>query len=471
MFATRLFNLSLITLPFVMLALLIALLDFVGRGFIDILPRPILPVATAQLDNGLQIIVIPDHRADVVTHMVVYRVGSADEKAGKSGIAHFFEHLMFRGTPRYPDGAFAEHVAALGGQSNAFTSYDYTAYFERVSSDRLADMMEMEADRMQNLIINPDIVRIERDVILEERSLRTDGNPAALLSEKTRARLYKSRPYAVPVIGHRAEIAALNAQDATAFYKNYYAPDNAILVVAGDVTLAELMPLAQKTYGVLQPQNRPRDPRPQTTNLLVEDWQKPEIRRDARVRQAQWTRYYRLPIFTRAQRKKFAAFEVGMEILGGGTTSRLYQALVINKELAVSVGAFADTVRLNNGEAVIYVTANDGKDFSTLAAAVDAQIKQLIAHPVPPDTLKRAKTQLAAELIFARDSQYTMAQIFGLNAALGVAPQDVLDWPQLIEAVTAQEVQAALADWLQPQHSIVSHLLPEAKLPEAKRGK
>ena len=215
-------------------------------------------IGTAKLDNGLEIIVIPDFRADVVTHMLWYRVGSADEPKGKSGIAHFFEHLMFRGTQNIPSGEFSKTVARLGGQDNAFTSYDYTGYFQRIAKDKLGQMMAMEAERMQKLIIRPDIVAVERDVILEERSMRVDGRPSSLLAEQMRKRLHKGTAYEVPVIGWRAEIERLNADDARAFYRRYYAPDNAVLVVAGAVTLNEVTALAQRHYGSLKPSGKPR---------------------------------------------------------------------------------------------------------------------------------------------------------------------------------------------------------------------
>ncbi len=430
MLANRLITLSFVALPFAALATLLALLVVIPpHAPTGAAAEPV--VETARLDNGMEIIVIPDHRAEVVTHMVWYRVGSADEVAGKSGIAHFFEHLMFRGTQRWPDGTFSERIAALGGHDNAFTSYDYTAYFQRIARGRLGDVMAMEADRMQNLIINPEIVAVERDVILQERSSRVDTRPSALLAEAVRARLH-TRAYGVPVIGWRAEIGALNAEDAAGFYKRYYAPDNAVLVVAGDVSLVDLLPLAQKHYGALQPQNRPREPRPQVQKLTVKNWQKPEIRRDGRVRQPQWSRYYRLPVFTLETRAAFAALDVGLEILAGGTTSRLYQRLVVRDTLAVGAGAYSDTVRLNNGEVVVYANPQEIKKITHIAAAIDAEIEKLLTQEIAHDELARAKTRLSAELIYARDSQQSMAQIFGANAVLGIAPRYVLDWPQEI---------------------------------------
>ncbi len=420
-------------------------------------------VETARLDNGLEIIVIPDFRADVVTHMLWYRVGSADEPKGKSGIAHFFEHLMFRGTQNIASGDFSKIVAQLGGQDNAFTSYDYTAYFQRISKDKLGRMMQMEAERMQKLIIKPDIVAVERDVILEERSMRIDGRPGSLLSEKMRHRLHRGTAYEVPVIGWRDEIEKLNADDASAFYRRYYAPDNAVLVVAGAVRLADVKALAQTHYGALKPSGKPPAPRIAATDLAVNDYDRPEVRADNRVRQASWQRLYRLPQYDKSRDIDFAAAHVLAEILSGGLTGRLYQSLVVEKKLAVSAGAYADSARLNNGEFGIYASPVQGVDFATLAAAIEAEIDKMKTQSVTAAELQRAKRQLVSDLIFARDSQQSMANIFGRAAMLNQSPADVLAWPQRVEAVRMQDVQRVANAFLERRHSITGHLTAPIK--------
>ncbi len=422
-------------------------------------PKPTGPkVESDKLDNGLEIIVIPDHRSDVVTHMLWYKVGSADEPRGKSGIAHFFEHLMFRGTKNIAPGAFSKTVARLGGQDNAFTSYDYTAYFQRIHRDKLPTMMEMEAERMRALIINPDIVAIERDVILEERSLRVDSRPASLLSEKLRARLHADASYSVPVIGWRGEIEALNATDAQRFYDRYYAPDNAVLVVAGAVTMADVKPLAEAHYGSLRPSGNPRGARQIATDLRVIDSDKAEILRDARVRQPSWQRIYRLPQYKSETKRLFAAADVLAEILGGGLTGRLYQTLVVQQKRASSAGAYADSARLDNGEFAIYATLAPDSDFATLAAHIDSEIERLKTTLPTQAEITRAKMQLVSGLIYAQDSQQSMAQIFGRAAMLGLSPADVVSWTNEIEQVSAQDVQHAATLLLNRDHSITGHL-------------
>ena len=200
------------------------------------------------LPNGLEVVVIPDHRAPVVTHMLWYRVGSADETPGKSGLAHFLEHLMFKGTTKHPAG-FSQVVATIGGQENAFTSSDYTGYFQRVPRDQLKAMMEFEADRMTGLVLTDEVVKPELSVVLEEHNMRVANNPAARLGEQMEAALYLNHPYGRPVIGWRQEIEKLNRQDALDFYRRFYTPNNAVLVIAGDVTAAEVKKLAEETYG------------------------------------------------------------------------------------------------------------------------------------------------------------------------------------------------------------------------------
>ena len=415
-------------------------------------------IETSRLDNGLDIIVIPDFRADVVTHMLWYRVGSADEPKGKSGIAHFFEHLMFRGTENIPSGEFSKTVARLGGQDNAFTSYDYTAYFQRIAKDKLGQMMQMEAERMQKLIIQPDIVAVERDVILEERSMRVDGRPSSLLAEQMRKRLHRGTAYEVPVIGWRKEIEQLNAEDARRFYRRYYAPDNAVLVVAGAVTLNEVTTLAQRHYGPLKPSGTPRNKRVAAQDLVVDEYQRAEVMADARVRQNSWRRYYRLPQYQRADKRQFAAADVLAEILSGGLTGRLYQSLVVEKKLAVNAGAYSDSSRLDNGEFVIYATPTAETEFDVLARAIEAEIDNLKNHKASAAELRRAKRQLVSDLVYARDSQQSMANIFGRAAMLGLSPDDVLGWVDEIENVSAQEVRQAAQNLLLAERSITGHL-------------
>src|SRR5436305_9336063 len=242
---------------------------------------------TFTLGNGMQVVVIPDHRTPVVTQMVWYKVGSADETPGKSGLAHFLEHLMFKGTAAHPPGEFSQTVLRIGGNENAFTSTDYTGYFQRVPREQLAKMLEFEADRMTGLVLKDENVLPERDVVLEEFNMRIANNPEARLSEQLVASLYLNHPYGRPVIGWRQEIEKLSREDALAFYKRFYAPNNATLLIAGDVDLHEIRPLAERTFGQIAPQPaiaarrmRPQEPLPAAP--------RPVPLSDPRVEQTGW---------------------------------------------------------------------------------------------------------------------------------------------------------------------------------------
>ena len=412
---------------------------------------------TFTLANGMQVVVVPNHRAPVVVHMVWYRVGAADDPAGKSGLAHFLEHLMFKGTEKVPGDEFARTVARNGGNQNAFTSADYTGYFQKVSKDRLALVMELEADRMVNLVLTDAAVLPERKVVLEERRSRTDNEPGALLREQVSAAQYLAHPYRMPIIGWEHEIRSLTTADALAFYRRYYAPDNAVLIVAGDVTAAELRPLAEQTYGAIpargvEPRQRVQEP-PQRAARRVE-------LRDARVRQPAWNRSYLAPSYTAGAREHAYALQVLAVILGGGATSRLYRALVVEQKIAASAGAWYGATSLDVSRFGFYASPARGVEVATVEAAVDAEIARLLADGVTAQEVARVTARLVRESVYARDSVSTSARIFGAALASGRTVDDVEAWPERIAAVTAAAVDAAARAVLRPETSVTGVLLP-----------
>src|SRR5215207_1184679 len=295
-------------------------------------------VSSFALDNGLDVVVIPDRRTPVVTHMVWYRNGSADDPLGQSGIAHFLEHLMFKGTERHPAGEFSKVVSGLGGQENAFTSYDYTAYFQRVAREHLEAMMAFEADRMTGLAIDEAVVAPEREVVLEERRMRVETDPAAQLSEAMAASLFVHHPYGIPIIGWMHEIEGLNREHALGYYRRFYTPENAILVVAGDVTGDEVRRLADATYGQVAPRGerpirfRPREPEPVAARHVTVA--------DPKVEQPTMQRLYLVPSCRTASQRDCYALELLAEVIGGGPTSYLYRKLVMERGIAVNAGAW-----------------------------------------------------------------------------------------------------------------------------------
>lgn len=415
---------------------------------------------TFTLDNGLEVVVLPDHRAPVVTHMVWYKVGAADEKPGKSGIAHFLEHLMFRGTSNIPPGEFSKTVARHGGQDNAFTSIDYTAYFQRVAVDRLPLVMQMEADRMKNLTLTKELVDPERDVILEERSQRTDNDPAALLAEQMAASLFMAHPYGIPIIGWEHEMRGLTQEDAVEFYKTYYAPNNAVLIVAGDITAETLRPLAEKYYGPLTAEDVPERFRVKEPPHVAP---RRIIHHDARVKQPSLRRSYIASSYSTSEGNEAFAIDVLVQLLGVGPTSRLYQKLVVEQGLATSVGAWYWSTTLDYGRVGLYGTPRETTTLDQLEAAIDEVLADLIANGVSEEEVKRAQDNLIADAIYARDSQQSMARMYGAALTTGSTVEDVLSYPDDIRKVTADDVVAAAKRVFEQPSHVTGHLLPEPK--------
>jgi zinc protease len=429
-------------------------------------PRPVAAGPNApemfSLANGMTVLVIPDHRAPVVTHMVWYRVGAGDETPGKTGLAHFLEHLMFKGTAKIAPGQFSRIVARNGGRDNAFTNYDFTAYFQAIARDRLPLVMEMEADRMTGLKLTDKEVLPERDVVLEELRMRIENEPVAALQSAMNAALYGPRsPYSRDVIGHKAEVEKLGTADALDFYRRFYTPNNAILIVAGDVTAAELKPLAEKYYG----QVRPRAPTLVHKHAPAEWPSSPKrvVLHDARVSEATWMRSYPAPSEADAGSREAAALDLLAQILGGGTTSRLYQALVVHKKLAAGVQSWYDGDKLDAGDFGIYALPRLGVPLTAVEKGIDAEIARLLKEGVAVDELERAQTQLVASAVYARDTQQSMAYAYGSGMLTGLSASDVYHWPDHIRAATAADVLAAARKVLAADHAVTGELLPEEK--------
>ncbi len=439
------------------IAALAALLLF----FLDTaVARPWVQPESFTLENGMQVIVLPDHRAPVVTHMVWYRVGSADEPPGKSGIAHFLEHLMFKGTAKIPPGEYSKIVARLGGNDNAFTSYDFTAYFQRVALEKLPQVMEMEADRMANLRLEDAVVLPERDVILEERNSRTDNNPAALFSEQVEAAQFLSHPYGRPVIGWRHEIAQLTTQDALDHYRRHYGPDNAYLIVAGDITAATLRPLAEKYYGPVKSRGIPVRMRPQEPPQLAA--RRLEMS-DDRVAEPNWQRSYLAPSHNTPADGDPDALQVLSQVLGGGATSRLYRTLIIEKAIATSAATSYQSSAMDYGQFYVQATPRVGQTVAALESEIENVLAQMLKDGVTGDEVDRAKRQMIASAVYAQDNQQTMAQIFGEVLATGRSIEDIVGWPDRIQTVTPERVNAAAKAVFRAENSVTGVLLPSNK--------
>ncbi|WP_371199032.1 M16 family metallopeptidase [Hyphomicrobium sp. 99] len=413
-----------------------------------------------KLANGMEVVVIPDHRSPVVTHMVWYRVGAADEQRGTSGIAHFLEHLMFKSTDKIPVGEFSKIVGRLGGQDNAFTGNDATAYFQRVAKDRLGKMMEMEADRMVNLRLDEKEVLTERDVILEERRSRIENNPSSLLDEQMNAALYLNHPYGKPVIGWYHEMAKLSRQNALDFYKHYYAPNNAILVVSGDVTADEVRKLAEETYGKI-----PANPTVPTSRQRPSDPPQLVARRltlkDPRAGNYSFQRYYQAPSYVTAQPGEAEALDILMKIAGSGSTSRLYKKLVVESKLASSAGGDYSGYGLDGGTISLYAVAADGIPLEKVEAAADDVLANIVKNGVTDAELTRAKNSYLADYVYDSDNQATLARRYGWNLAVGRTVADVEAWPANISKVTADDIKKVAAKYIDLKDSVTGYLVPD----------
>ena len=414
---------------------------------------------TFTLANGMEVVVVSNRRAHVVSHWVWYRVGTADSPPGLSGLPHFLEHLMFKGTGRIPPGEFSKTVARNGGNDNAFTSYDYTAYFQTIARDRLELVMGMEADRMTDLRLVDDIVYPERDVILEERRSRVDNEPSSLLGEQLNAAQFLHHPYRLPVIGWMHEIEAYRREDAEAFYRQWYAPNNAILVVVGDIDADELRPLAERAYGRI-----PARPVPQRRRL-AEPPQHAERRlslSDPRVRQPSLIRSYLAPSYASQGSEHAYPLAVLAEALGSGGTSRLYRRLVVDQGLATGAGCSYWASCLDRTTFRIYSSPRPGVELDELEAALDAEIAALLENGIAGDELARTKRRMLADAIYARDSLSGAAHVLGAALTAGQTVVDVEAWPARIDAVTVDQVAAAAALVLDRRRSVTGRLLAAA---------
>ena len=412
------------------------------------------------LSNGMDVVVIEDHRAPVVSHMIWYKVGAADEPPGKSGIAHFLEHLLFKGTEKLPSGQFSKVIARNGGRDNAFTSHDYTGYFQNVARDKLDLVMGMEADRMINLKLSEEDVVTERAVILEERRARTDNNPSALLHEAMNAAQYLAHPYGIPVIGWEHEIKKLSLADALAFYRRYYVPNNAILIVAGDVQTSDVFDLAEKHFGKLPRAVAPPRRRPQEPVQLAE---RRVVLRDARVSQVDWRRSYLAPTRTAGESQHAMPLRLFSDLLGGGTTSWLYRSLVVDKKLAANISARYSSTGLDGGLFVLYATPAPGVSLELLEDGIDGELTEALNEGFTKEALERTRSGLLAAAIYARDSLFAAPRIFGDALTSGLTVNQVESWPSDIKAITMEQVMAAGRAVLDRRRSVTGLLRPEVK--------
>lgn len=414
--------------------------------------------ADFSLGNGMQVVVIPDHSMPIVTHMVWYKAGAADEPPGKSGIAHFLEHLMFKCTRRHKAGAFRKAVAEFGGRDNAFTSFDYTAFFQTIPPEALGTIMEFEADRMRHIELSETAVATERDVILEERRWRVEDSPSARLDEALRATLYQNHPYGTPVLGWMHEMKQLDRADALAFYDRFYWPNNAVLVVVGDADVETVRALAEKTYGLI-PQgpdvlgrNRPQEPKQDTSRTVV--------LKDPRVSVPQLTISWVTTSYTSADHGEAVALLLLADILGGGQHSRLYKELVVQRGVATKASAAFEGQALDRSRFRVHGSPKADATIADVHRGINEAIENIKTSGVTDEALDRSRRRLIRGMIFACDQTHQLATIYGRALATGSTVEDLHAWPRRIQGVMPADVQSVAKKYLDPDRSVVGYLAP-----------
>lgn len=408
----------------------------------------------------MEVVVIPDRRAPVVTHMVWYKSGSSNDPSGKSGLAHFLEHLMFKGTKTVPAGEFSRKVAEIGGQENAFTTVDFTVYYQKVSPEALEIVMGYEADRMANLVLTEAVIEPEKNVVLEERRSRVDSSPGGILGETVAAMLYKHHPYGTPIIGWEHEIESLTLEDAMGFYKAHYRPDNAVLVVAGDVEAQQVLELAGRTYGELAPgegivpANHIVEPEPVAARSAEYF--------DERVTTPSFERFYLVPSYQTAQAGEAEALDLLASILSGSSTARLYRKLIVEDEIATSAGAWFQGASRGQTRFGLYGRPRGKYSVEDVEQAVAGVVDDIIEHGVTQEELDRQRNSLLKSVIFERDSQTTLARLYGTVLSLGGKVEDIHEWPERISAVTVEDINRVARKYLRPHRSVTSYLRPKS---------
>jgi zinc protease len=410
------------------------------------------------LGNGLQVVVLPNHRVPAVTQMVWYKVGAADDPRGRSGLAHFLEHLMFKGTKAYPPGTFNTLIARNGGRDNAFTSEDYTAYHETVAREQLELVMRLEADRMTGLVLDDKAVLPEREVVLEERRTRIDNDPSALLREQLYANLFLNDSSRMPTIGWESEIRKLGTADALAFYRDWYAPNNAVLIVAGDVETEAVRALAEKHFGPI-----PARPVPVRVRLDEPPHHAPARleMKSPRAAQPSWRRLYQAPSYLAGDTSHAYALQILSDVIGGGPGSRLYRGLVLKNGIALSASADYAPTAVGLTTFAVYATPKPGVAVADLEKAIDTELRRVVENGVEADEVTRSQRRMQASVIYSQDSLAGPANIVGAALVVGQKLDDVIAWSDRIGAVTPDDVRAAARAVLIERNSVTGILLPE----------
>jgi zinc protease len=417
--------------------------------------------STFRLDNGLEVVVVPDRRLPVVTHMMFYKVGSADEPRGRSGLAHLLEHLMFKATARIGPNEYARIISRLGAKDNAITSADTTYYYQRVPKGALRQVMQLEADRITGLKLDEAEITVEREVVVAERRTSIEAEPLALLSEQMVNVLYANHPYRTPAIGWPHELMTLTQADAESFYRRHYAPNNAVLVIAGDVTLDEMGVLVRDVYGSVPPstqlpkRDRPSEPAPRAARRVIYE--------DHRAASPILVRMYSTPSYVTAEGREAESLELLAHLLGQGDTSRLADKLVVELKIALVAAATYSGEPRDGGRLTLFAVPAPGVTLNALEAQVDRIIAEVIDRGASEVDLAAVRKNLEAKQTFENDSQFERAKRIGEALALGRSLADLDASRQRLGSVNSDDLKSVTRRFLDARRSVTGNLLPATK--------
>ena len=406
------------------------------------------------LKNGMEVVVIENNRAPVVAQMIWYNFGSGIEETGKSGLAHFMEHLMFKGTRKFPDNYYSNYISKIGGSENAFTSYDYTAYYQVFPKSELKKIMKMEADRMTNLTLTEENVEIEKRVILEERFQRIESDPSSKLDESMRSILFPNHYYGRPIIGWRHEIEGLTYDDVLSFYKKNYKPNNAVLVLSGDVDLEKAKKLSKKYFGKIrkgkkEPKLKVMDP-DLNTNIFV-------TMKHSTVKQPVWKKFYRT-ISYKSDIDDSIALDMGLKIVASGTSSLLYQKLVEEKKTFSVVGGYYQGLTKGEGNVYLYAISNDKKKSEEIDRIIMKEFKNIINEKLTPKRFEIEKKKYFFDTIYKKDGVLNPAQIYGEALTVGLTMDEIKKWREKVNNISLDDVKKTLDQLYENQNYVIGEL-------------
>ena len=406
------------------------------------------------LKNGMEVVVIENKRAPVIAQMVWYNFGSGIEETGKSGLAHFMEHLMFKGTKKYPDNYYSNYISRIGGSENAFTSFDYTAYYQVFPKTELKKMMKMEADRMTNLTLTKENIEIEKRVILEERFQRIESDPSSKLDESMRSILFPNHYYGRPIIGWRHEIEGLTYEDVLRFYKENYKPNNAILVLSGDVDLEKAKKLSKKYFGKIRKGKEELKPKVTDPDLSTNIFVKMQ---HSTVKQPIWKKFYRTTSY-KSDVNNSIALDMGFKIVASGTSSLLYQNLVEEKKIFSVVGGYFQGLTKGEGNVYLYAISKEKKTSNEIDNIIMNEFKEIINQKLTPKRFEIEKKKYFFDTIYKKDGVLNPAQIYGEALTVGLTLDDVKKWQERVNNVSLNDVKKALERLYKNKNYVIGEL-------------